>query len=327
MKAMILAAGLGTRLRPLTLERAKPAVPLIGKPLVVRLVEKLLENGADAFRLNLHHLPDTIKAIFRSAPARGLPVSFSHEPELLGTAGGIKANESFFDQGTFLLVNGDIVMDLPLRAALDFHRRKKALATLILYPQSPPYVFFPVRIDEQGNLTHFKGIPDMSQPGQAAYVFTGIHILEPEIFRFIPPRRFWEINDQVYPEAIKLGERVFGFPVEGYWSDLGDPGRYLSTQKDVFQRMTNQRGTFLSPRAKCSASSSVGPNVSIGAGSTLEADTLVENSILWEDVRVRSGSKITNCVIGSSVTIEGHHSDKVITRNGEAPIVLPGTGN
>lgn len=327
MKAMILAAGLGTRLRPLTLERAKPAVPLIGKPIVVRLIEKLLENGVTAFRLNLHHLPDTVEAIFRSAPASHLPVSFSYEPEILGTAGGLKANESFFDQGTFLLVNGDIVVDFPLRDALDFHRRKKALATLILYPQSAPYVYFPVRMDEQGHLTHFKGIRDVSLPDQTAYVFTGIHILESEIFRFIPPGKFWEINDQVYPEAIKSGERIFGFPVEGYWSDLGDQGRYLSTQKDVFHRMGNEGGTFFSPHARRSASSLVGPHVSVGAGSVLESDTLVKNSILWENVRIKSGSRIANCIIGSSVTIEGEHSNKVITRNGEAPIVLPRTGN
>ncbi len=173
MKAMILAAGLGTRLRPLTLERAKPAIPVIGKPLVVRLIEQLMKNGADSFRLNLHHLPDTVETVFRSAPAGDLPVSFSYEPEILGTAGGVKANESFFDQGTFLLVNGDIIMDFSLGEALEFHRRRKALATLILYPQSHPYVYFPVRIDENGVLNHFKGIQDTSTPHQAAYVFAG----------------------------------------------------------------------------------------------------------------------------------------------------------
>ena len=114
MKAMILTAGLGTRLRPLTLERAKPAIPLLEKPLVVRLITKLLRDDVTAFRLNLHHLPDTIETIFRCPQWADLAVSFSYESQILGTAGGLKANESYFHSGAFLMVNGDIVMDFPL---------------------------------------------------------------------------------------------------------------------------------------------------------------------------------------------------------------------
>ena len=121
MKAMILAAGLGTRLRPLTLERAKPAIPLMGKPILIRLIKSFMEQGATNFRVNLHHLPHTIERIFETPAWQDLPVSFSHEPRILGTAGGLKANESFFDQETFLMVNGDIVLDFPLAEAVAFH--------------------------------------------------------------------------------------------------------------------------------------------------------------------------------------------------------------
>ena len=140
MKAMILAAGLGTRLRPLTIERAKPAIPLIGKPLVVTLIEKLIENGASDFRINLHHLPHTIEKLFNSTPWSHLPVSFSFEPQILGTAGGLKTNEAFFQSGTFFMANGDILQDFPLAEALSFHREHGALATLLLYQQDPPYL-------------------------------------------------------------------------------------------------------------------------------------------------------------------------------------------
>ena len=158
MKAMILAAGLGTRLRPLTLERAKPAIPLLGKPLIIRLIEKLMQQGATDFRLNLHHLPHTIENLFQSPPWDSLPVSFSHEPRILGTAGGLKANEAFFDQGTFLMVNGDIVLEFSLEEAIAFHRDRKALATLVLYPQQEPYRHSPIRVDDEGHFRHFKGI-------------------------------------------------------------------------------------------------------------------------------------------------------------------------
>ena len=156
MKAMILAAGLGTRLRPLTLERAKPAIPLLGKPLVIRLIEKLAQHGATDFRLNLHHLPRTIEDLFRIGPWDSLPVSFSYEARILGTAGGLKANEAFFDQGTFLMVNGDIVMEFPLEEAVAFHQQREALATLVLYPQQAPYRHSPIRIDEEGRSPQFQ---------------------------------------------------------------------------------------------------------------------------------------------------------------------------
>ena len=157
MKAMILTAGLGTRLRPLTLERAKPAIPLLERPLVVHLITKLMKDDVADFRLNLHHLPHTIERIFQSTASGDLPVSFSYESQILGTAGGLKANESYFDGDTFLMVNGDIVIDFPLKEALAFHKENKPLATLILYPQSAPYSYFPMQIDEDGLLRNFKG--------------------------------------------------------------------------------------------------------------------------------------------------------------------------
>ena len=321
MKAMILTAGLGTRLRPLTLERAKPAIPLLEKPLVVRLITKLLRDDVTTFRLNLHHLPNTIKTIFRSPQWADLAVSFSHESQILGTAGGLKANESYFNSDTFLMVNGDIVMDFPLKEALAFHKENKPLATLLLYPQSAPYRYSPIRIDEDGRLRNFKGACPGGELRPETYVFTGVHILEPDIFSLIPPGVPWEINDQVYPKALNAGEKVLGFPVEGYWSDLGNPSRYLGTQKELLMR----EGTTPSPRiaagADVSSDSFIGPFVSIGEGCIIEAGAGIENSILWEDVRVKKNCFVRNCIIGSGVTINRNCSDTVITRNGEAPIV------
>jgi NDP-sugar pyrophosphorylase family protein len=242
MKAMILAAGLGTRLRPLTLEIAKPAVPLLGKPLVVRLIEKLLNEGVTEFRLNLHHLPHSVEAVFQTSPWDGLPVSFWFEPEILGTAGGLKANELFFDDGTFVMANADIVMDFALREALEFHREHDALATMILYPQEFPFRYFPVRIDRDNRLRNFKGMCPGGDLRPETYVFTGVHILEPRIFEHIPQGRFCEINDEVYTAALARGEVIFGYPVTGYWNDLGDPSRFLAAQKDLLIRESSQRG-------------------------------------------------------------------------------------
>ncbi|MFC1836077.1 NDP-sugar synthase [Thermodesulfobacteriota bacterium] len=209
MKAMILTAGLGTRLRPLTLERAKPAIPLLGRPLVTSLMEGLAQFGVDRFRLNLHHLPRTIESIFEHPNQRRLRVSFSHEPEILGTAGGLKANESFLAGGSFVLANGDIVMDFPLNEALRFHKERGALATMLLYPQSRPYRYYPMRIHSDGRLCNFKSRNADGEPTDQAYVFTGVHILEPEIFDYIPAGCFYEINDRAYPR-LTMEERSSG---------------------------------------------------------------------------------------------------------------------
>jgi NDP-sugar pyrophosphorylase family protein len=321
MKAMILAAGLGTRLRPLTLERAKPAIPLLGKPLVIRLMEKLMEHGVSEFRMNLHHLPHSIEQLFNYKPWDQLPVSFSFEQDILGTAGGLKANELVFDGGTFLMANSDIVADFPLADALAFHRDRGALATLILYPQQPPYRHSPLRIDKEGRLRNFRGTSLGGNLRPETYVFTGIHILEPEIFQFITPGIFCEINDEVYPKALTMGKPIHGFPVTGYWNDLGDPCRYLEAQKDLFLRMGPEPFVHISTRTQCHETAMLGPFVSAEAGCLIEREVVAQNTILWGNVRLNRGTQLHNCIVGSSMTVEGLHVNQIICREGSVPLV------
>ena len=320
MKAMILAAGLGTRLRPLTLERAKPAIPLLGKPILIRLIERLMEQDATDFRINLHHLPHTVERIFETPAWEDLSVSFSHEPRILGTSGGLKANESFFDQGTFIMVNGDIVLDFPLAEAIAFHKERDALATLVLLPQTAPYTYAPVRIDEEGLLWDFKGTGKRGNPTLTAYLFSGVHILEPEIFDFIPLGEFHEINDQVYPEAIRNGKRICGYPVQGYWNDLGDPGRYLEAQQAMIKLVGYTGLAYISPEANVSGNATVGPFVSVEAGCLLEEGSQTSNAVLWENVRLRKGSSVRNCIIGSDMVVEGEQANRIVTGNGEVDL-------
>ena len=320
MKVMILAAGLGTRLRPLTLERAKPAVPLLGKPLIIRLIQDLLHQGAQSFRINLHHLPHTIERLFEAPSWNSLPVSFSHEPRILGTAGGLKANEEFFDQGTFLLANGDIVLDASLRNALAFHRERGALATLILCPQTPPYRYYPMKIDDEFRLVDYKGFGSRKPARKETYVFTGVHILEPEIFDFIPPATFSGITDDAYVAALTQGKALYGYPVQGYWNDLGDPRRYLNAQRDLLTAAGRRPPTALSPAATVHTSSRVGPFVSAEKGCYFDAHSTAENSILWEHVVMEKGSSVQECIVGSGMVIRGRHVNEIITRYGVTTI-------
>jgi NDP-sugar pyrophosphorylase family protein len=320
MKAMILTAGMGTRLRPLTLERAKPAVPLLGRPLVVRLVETLSEMGVTGFRLNLHHLPDSIRSVFSTPPYDLLPVSFSYEPRILGTAGGLKANESFFDGDIFLMSNGDIVADFRLEDAIDFHRERNPIATMILYRQCAPYRHTPVRIDADFRIQGFKGRPFAGALTDETYGFTGIHIIDPRVFEFMPSGVFHEINDQVYPLLMDKGMDILGFPVEGYWNDLGDPGRYLEATKDLLQRSRYVGGSYVSTDALVRPGAQVGRGCSVEAGCVLEPGVRVEDCILWEGATVKRDVSLSRCIVGGCVTVKHDCHGKIITINGETPI-------
>lgn len=322
MKAMILAAGLGTRLRPLTLEKAKPAVPLLGIPLILRIAERLLTLNVTGFRLNLHHLPHTIESIFAQAPGNRFPVSFSYEPEILGTAGGLKANEEFFSDDTFLMVNGDIVTDFPLEEAIAFHKDRGASATLILMEQEEPYRYHPVRIDRDHRLRGFKGAHPGGELRPEAYVFTGVHILEPDIFSYIKPSCFFEINDRAYPAAMNDGRTVLGYPVNGYWNDIGTPQRYLQAHSDLFAREFAPDRVIVGNHCDISDEARVGPSVAVGAGCSVEPGAIIRNSILWERVHVEQGAIIENSIVASDVTVRGECIDTILTVNGEAPIVF-----
>ncbi len=321
MKAMILAAGLGTRLRPLTLERAKPAVPLLGKPLIVRLIERLAEEGVTDVRVNLHHLADTVEAAVERADLRGVRASFAFEPDIQGTAGGLKNNEAFFDNETFLMANADIVADFPLRDAIAFHRREGAAATLILVPQRSPFPFYPVRIDEEGRLLNFKNAPQSGGPPRAeTYVFTGVHVIEPEVFDSIPPGRFYEINDQVYPEILRRGGTIRGFPVEGYWNDVGNPARYLDAQRDVFERSTGTASALIASDVTVDPAATIGENVSIESGAIVKKNASIRDSIVWEDATVGSGVTVAHSIVGAGVAVKRDCVNRVLTRNGEIEI-------
>lgn len=318
MKAMILTAGFGTRLLPLTLERAKPAVPMLGEPLVTRLLRKLQKQDISQFRLNLHHLPHTISRIFDNMDSE-FSVSFSTEAEILGTAGGLKANEAFFDE-TFIMVNGDIVAQFPLLPAVEFHRQHGALATMLLYEQHPPFKYFPVKIDGENRLVNFKNAAPSDEATPETYVFTGIHILDPKIFTYIPEKIFCDINGDIYPKALVNKEKIYGFPVKGYWNDVGDPLRYLQAQRDLFILEKSSPYVQSAESVSISSGSVAGPFVSAGDHCILEPGSSVKNSILWDRVVVHKGADVQNSVIGSDVELKGTICNKIVTVNGEIDI-------
>src|SRR5215510_13486574 len=224
MRAMVLSAGYGTRLWPLTEDRTKPAIPILGKPLVGYVAEYLAKYGVDEIVVNLHHRPESVRKALGDGSQFNVKLHYVEEPEILGTSGALDNAREYFLDDTFLVVNGKIITDIDLNAALKTHRDSEALATLVLLPNSKRELFSKVNTRD-GLITGFGGMP--AQADEAPLMFTGIQILEPEIFKYIPRGVFSHSTTDVYPQAIAQGERVVAHVASGRWRELSTLQRYL----------------------------------------------------------------------------------------------------
>jgi len=232
MRAMILCAGYGTRLESLTEAIPKPMLPLAGRPMLEYIVANLARSGFGEVAVNLHFLPEIIRTYFGDGAAFGVRLHYSHEPELLGTAGGVKRMEDFLSRdGCFLVHYGDVLTDQDFSAMLRFHRAKDALGTLLLHRRA--YSNSVVEVDELGRITLFLERPAEEEKRglEEAWVNSGVYILSREIFRHIP-EGFADLPKDVFPTLAKEG-RLFGFPLAGYRCAVDSPKRYAEAQEAV----------------------------------------------------------------------------------------------
>jgi len=282
MRAMILAAGYGTRLWPLTIDRTKPAIPFMGRPLIGYVAEYLARFGFDGVVVNLHHQPDSVRAALGDGSLYGARFHYIEEPVILGTSGAIDNARSLLDDGApFVVINGKLATDIDLRAALETHRRTQALATLVLRPNPARERYSTVEIEE-GRVTGFGGHPAPDEPGEPL-MFTGIQILDPRVFELIPRGVFSHSVTDVYVPAIGRGERISAHVSDGAWYELSTVRRYLETSLALMK--------------------GEGRDVEMGPGTAIEPHASVAESVLWENVRVASGARVRRCVLGAGVTV------------------------
>ena len=232
---MVLCAGLGTRLRPLTARVAKPAVPVCGVPLVRFSLALLAGAGVHRAVLNVHHLPDAMAAAAaEAARTLGLELAVSREPVIAGTGGALReARPHLRGADAILLVNGDVLFDVDLAAALADHRASGALATMVLLPMPPGVRYAAVETDAGGAVRRIAGAFGPGGEALSPWHFSGVHVLSPALLDRVPAAPFeQDINRHVYPPLMASGA-VRGRVVEGYWNDLGTPARYLEATFDV----------------------------------------------------------------------------------------------
>ena len=283
MRAIVLSAGYGTRLWPLTEDRTKPALPILGKPLVGYVAEYLAGYGIDEIVVNLHHRPESVRRALGDGSRFGVKLHYVEEPVILGTSGALDNTREFFERETFVVVNGKIITDIDLNAAVETHRKMKALATLVLLPNLHRERFSVVET-EAGRIENFGRMP--VDEGPVPLMFTGIHIMEPRILEYVPRGVFSDSVTDVYPKAMANGEIVAAHVASGKWRELSTLKRYL----DISVELLREEG-------KSSVS---------GANAVVSSTATVMDSVLWDDVEVGAGARIIRAVLADKVKISAN---------------------
>jgi NDP-sugar pyrophosphorylase family protein len=300
MKAMILAAGFGTRLWPLTEDRTKPAIPFLNRPLIAYSIDYLAQAGIRDIIINLHHQPDSITGPLGDGSQFGVNIQYSYEEEILGTSGAIdKVRDQLMDDD-FIVINGKIVTNIDVQAAIREHKERQAIATLVLKENKAHERFSIVEIDERGYISKFAGFPQppaneitvaegqngstpVIQTERAPLMFVGIQVLSPRIFEYVPRNCFSHSVVDVYPKAMDAGEAVIAHITTGDWYELSTIERYLESSI----RFAHQKGMV---------------NVQ-GTDCLIATDAFVEDSILWKGVTVERGAHVRQCVLADGVRI------------------------
>jgi NDP-sugar pyrophosphorylase family protein len=239
MKAFILAAGLGTRLQPLGLGVPKVMVPIGGKPLLQHHIELLRDQGIRDLIINLHHMPETITGFFGDGKNFGVHITYSHEPQLLGTAGAVKKMQHELRADTFLVLYGDNLVRLRFAPLLEFHRQRRAILTVALFESAEPWTGGVAETLPDGRLRRFVEKPDPKEVS-TNLISAGILVVEPEVLDAIPAGEFCDFGRDVIPKLLAENRAVYAMKPEAYIQDVGTPERLEKARRD-FEKGLSQR--------------------------------------------------------------------------------------
>lgn len=328
MKAILLAGGMGTRLRPLTLQVPKPVVPVFDRPFLTYQLDRLkLVPEIDEVRLSLNYRPDRIEQVFGDGSSVGIRLKYLVEPEPLGTGGAIK----FAAQGlteTVVVFNGDVLTEINLAEVIALHRARKAKATIVLTPVDNPSAYGLVETDAEGNVQRFVEKPDPSQI-TTDLINAGIYILEPETFDRIPDGVPYSIERGYFPSLVARGETFVAYPYRGYWLDIGTPASYRQVHRDIMDARFHARPfptaggdrvsiapsaqidpgatitgpCFIDEEARIGAGAVVGPHAVIGRETVIDAGATVALSILWPNAQVGANATVEDTVLASGARV------------------------
>lgn len=329
MKAVIMAGGKGTRLRPLTSNQPKPMISIVNKPCMEHIVELLKRHGFENILVTLEYMPEVIQGYFGDGSEWGVDIEYSVEEEPLGTAGSVKYVEGRLKE-RFVIVSGDALTNVDLSEVLTFHEERGAEATLVLKKVDDPSGFGIVTIEEDGRITDFLEKPDEDEVFSYT-ANTGIYILEPSVLAEIPEGQEYDFSKELFPKLLEEGRPLYGYATESYWEDIGDIEQYMSAQRAVLDgevegvQIPGERlreGVYvgrdarvdeeehlegpvvlgdnvrLSPRARIGPYSVLASNVSVGEGASISKSTVGGESTIGEEAELDGALIMRACNVG-----------------------------
>jgi mannose-1-phosphate guanylyltransferase len=343
MKAVILAGGEGTRLRPLTLSLPKPVVPVVDRPFLRHQLDLLAKVGVREIVFSVAYQPERVRAVFGDGAAAGVSIRYAIEETPLGTGGAVRNALDLLDERTIVL-NGDVLTNVDLPAVVAEHQSAKAAATLVLTPVPNPSAYGLVETDRDGRVRRFIEKPDPSQITTDT-INAGIYVLETGVLDLIPPAQNHSIERGFFPTLLSRGDLVRAHVHRGYWIDIGTPEKYRQVHRDILHdrfpvTLHGKRGPagWIHPTARVAPEarlvgpvylgpgSVVAPNATVGPDTVLVENVVVETaaevveSILWAGCQVGSGSRLTKALLGPGVRV----GDKAALRGailGEGTVV------
>jgi NDP-sugar pyrophosphorylase family protein len=345
MRAMVLAAGVGSRLDPLTSMLPKPLVPVANIPVMEHILGLLARHGFTDVVANLHYMPEKIESYFGATERHtsGIKVELRREEKLSGDAGGVRFCKDFFSQGTFVVLMGDLLTDADLTSVLKAHKEKGALATIALKQVADVSHFGVAVLDREGFIKGFQEKP-CKEEALSNLASTGIYVLEPEIFDYMPTQGDFGFGRQLFPKLIAMGLPVLGCEITDYWSDVGTIEQYLYSNFDVLagklevtlpgyrlqigeegQRIYLAEGVVLSAGARIDGNAIIGENaiigdgvqlkgnVIIGANSVIGAHACIFDSILWSGTSVEEHGILRGAICAGGTKLEVAYDPKFLS--------------
>jgi NDP-sugar pyrophosphorylase family protein len=329
---MILAAGVGSRLDPLTSETPKPLVPVANEPVMEHILNLLSKHGLKEACANLHYLPEKIEQYFADANHTHLSLQLMREEKLSGDAGGVRACRKFLQDDTCIVISGDLLTDANLTRIIEEHKKKGALASIALKQVDDVTRFGVALLDKNGLITGFQEKPAAAE-ALSNLISTGIYVLEPKVFDYIPSQGEYGFGRQLFPSLVKQGLPIMGVEIDDYWSDVGTIDQYRQANFDALtgkvnlipparQVRTSPYFLWLAAGAAVEADESLSGNLLLGNNSvvkkgaqirgtvvigdncTIQPGALVTNSVIWAGSNIGEEAEIDSCVLGSNCLVE-----------------------
>jgi mannose-1-phosphate guanylyltransferase len=310
LKAVILVGGPGMRLRPLTDNCPKPIVPVVNRPFLEHTLAHLKLSGIKDIVLAMSYLPEAIREYFGDGERCGVRLTYCVEKEPLGTAGAIKNAAAYLDS-PFIVLNGDnVFLEMDFHEVYDFHRNKKAKATIFMTQVDNPSAFGVVEIDANQRVKRFIEKPP---PGTETSnrINAGGYILEPEVLGEIPAGRHYMFEKGLFPKLLKIGWPLYGYTYDGYWLDMGTPQKYFNFNMDLLLRKTKSPllqnfrddGVYYSGDSEIHPTANIVGPVVIGSRCVIQSGASLEKTILWDNINIGRNSKLDNSIVASNTII------------------------